>query len=315
MPRIAHLGAALMAVAVFSVGCSGSGGTRAVPAAPDARGGDTTRAVVAPSPTPSPAPQSFFRMAPLRLVNDPPARFEYAYEAETVCLYGPANPDIDNDNDNDLVAPNKRGPVVAPQRDRVLTVGEFSLPTSCASPSPTPTPSPSPTPTGRLTRAVSRSADAAVAKVKQYYVIRIDLADRSKTIAAGPASNVNDVLNFAAQATPLTLTAGHRYVFALAYALVVPVPSPSPSPTPAPTDSPTPVPSDTPCPGAIDSPAGTFCSWAVPHPPVDLFNGTPYLCTAARRAACSARCSPTTSPRRRPCPARRTRSRSARSAR
>ncbi len=279
MPRFVHLGAAVMAVAVFSVGCAGSGGTRAVlPTAPDSggHGATTTRAVVVPTPThpaPVPLPLRFFRMAPLRLVNDPPARFEYAYEAETVCLYGPANPDIDNDNDNDLVAPSKRGPVVAPQRDRVLTVGEFSLPTSCANPSPTPTPSPAPT--GRLTRGGGRSLDAAVAKTKQYYVIRIDLADRSKTIAAGPASNVNDVLVFAAQAAPLTLAAGHRYVFALAYALVAVTPSPSPSS--APSDTPTPVPSQTPCPGAIDVPQGTYCSWPLPHPPVDLFGGAPYL--------------------------------------
>jgi hypothetical protein len=313
LKKIAY-GAALIAVAAFVAGCSGS--SRTLPAA---ESGPGSRGIAAVSGAAVTATPKFHKMAPLRMVNDPPARFEYAYEAEIACLTGPPDPDIDNDNDIDTVPPNKRGPIVSPQRDRTLPVGEFTLATHCAGETPTPAPTPTPVPTPTIQpRSVARSAASAVrgtsalvvpvtsptptpaatpgpvntpapGMVRSFYVIQIDLADRKNpVVVSGPAAVAYDALNFAAAAAPMQLTAGHRYIFDLAYqdtaATPSPTPSPTDTPTPVPTDTPSPGPSPTitPCPGAIAIiNQGTYCYWSVPHPPADIVNSNPNLIYSA----------------------------------
>jgi hypothetical protein len=296
-----HFGAALLAVAVISAGCGGAGsGGHAVPPAGAGLPASSGNTKIAAVPVPN---AKFHKMAPLRFVNDPPVRFEYAFEAEIVCLNGPAPSDIDNDNDYDTLPPNKRGPIVTRKQDRSLPVGEFTLATQCVG--ETPTPSPSPTPGTRSTIRSPRAAVAASATpaaitatpapgmARSWYVIKIDLADRKNpTVASGPAAVAHDALNFAAAAAPLQLTANHRYWFALAYqdVAIPPTPTPSPvptdTPTPGPTDTPTPTPTISPCPGAVAiTGEGTYCSWAVAHPPVDMAYNNPNLAYSSSAGA------------------------------
>ncbi len=149
-------------------------------------------------------------------------------------------------------------------------------------PVPTPTATPTAPPTATTT----------------YYVVQVNLAaPASPTVVSGPATVTSDALQFAPAAAPLQMSGGQSYAFALAARTDMPVvptpgpsdtplPLPSDTPTPGPTGTPSPVPSDTPvptpsptispCPGAIAiSQQGTYCTWAIPNPPVDMSLSNP----------------------------------------
>jgi hypothetical protein len=292
-------GAAMMAVAVFSAGCGGSG-SRTVPApsAVTPHGTANVQTVAA-----APAPSHFVLLAPLRLVNGPPATFQYAGNPAGICLPGslpsptptPNHGDggngenggrgtdsravrpSDDNRGNDDGDSSKYGPVVKVHKTVALPVGAFTLRTACINVTPSPSPSPTPLPTP-IIRSAARGTLAVVVPTPtpapvtttSYYVVAIDLANpASPTVASGPATVASNSLDFSAAAAPLTLNAGTSYTFALASGTVTvtPTPAPTDTPTPAPTDTPapTPVPTDTPTPGPSPTPTGapTACPGAI----------------------------------------------------